>query len=129
MHSILRAICRDGPSHDSDHTAMNVHDSWLQFQPTFHSPSVFISSLKMSLQSGHFVKVFKEGNFLVGRILITTTQLDSIAEHEHGPWLDGQRDNQLGCFVKLNWFIPRSLLSFSHSEMANASCNIYVCEM
>lgn len=106
--------------------AMNDHASWLNLQPTFDSPAVYVPALKASLQSGHFVKVFKEGNFLVGRILVTTNKLDNIDEDERGRWLHDQVDHPLGGFVKLNWFLPRSLLSFANSDLVGASSNIYI---
>ncbi len=61
----------------------------------------------------------------MGRIINTTTELSCINENERGPWLDGQVLNQLGGFVKLNWFLPRSFLSFANPEMAAASSNLY----
>jgi hypothetical protein len=87
---------------------MNDHASWLNLQPTFDSPAVYVPALKASLQSGHFVKVFKEGNFLVGRILVTTNKLDNIDEDERGRWLYDQVDHPLGGFAKLNWFLLAS---------------------
>jgi hypothetical protein len=98
-------------------------DTWLQ--PIFSSPSAFIPAFKALLQSGYFVKVFKEGNFLVGRIINTTTEWSCIDENERGPWLDGQVHNWLGGFVKLNWFLPWSFLCFANPERAAASSSLY----
>jgi hypothetical protein len=69
--------------------------------------------------------VFKEGNFLVGRIINTTTEWSCIDENERGPWLDGQVHNWLGGFVKLNWFLPWSFLCFANPERAAASSSLY----
>jgi hypothetical protein len=77
---------------------------------------VFIPAFKASLQSGHFVKVFKEGDFLVGRIINAATELSCIDENERGPWFDGQAHNQLGGFVNLNWFLQQSFLSFANPK-------------
>jgi hypothetical protein len=79
------------------------HNQWSWFlaavQQTFDSPSIFISSMKTSLKSGHFVKVFKEGYFLVGQILVMTTQLNNIVKKELWPWLDGEPENGLDGFA------------------------------
>jgi hypothetical protein len=70
---------------------MDDHNSWLE--PIFNSPSVFVPAFKASAQSGHFVKVFKGGNFLVGRIIVTAIELNVINEAERGPWLNDQVHN------------------------------------
>jgi hypothetical protein len=103
---------------------MNDHNSWLK--PIFNSPPVFVPAFKASVQSGHFVKVFKGGIFLVGRIIVTATELNVINEGDRGPWLDDQvHNNPLAGFVKINWFLPRSLLHFANSESSVASSNVY----
>ncbi len=99
---------------------MNDHNSWLQ--PIYNLPTAFVPD---SLQSSHFAKVFKGGNFLVGRIIITATELDVIHETERGPWINDQVYNPLAGFVKLNWFLPRSLLYFANSNTVIASSNVY----
>jgi hypothetical protein len=69
---------------------MNDHDSWLHLQPIFDSPAVYVPTLKSSLQSGHFVKVSMNGNNLVGRIISTASNVESIDESERGQWLHDQ---------------------------------------
>ncbi len=58
---------------------------------------------------------------------MTTTELNNIVQNERRPWLQ-EPENGLDVFVKLNWFMPQSLLQFPNPEMAKASCNLYVCD-
>jgi hypothetical protein len=58
---------------------------------------------------------------------VTTTELNNIVQNERRPWLQ-EPENGLDVFVKLNWFMPQSLLQFPNPEMAKASCNLYVCD-
>ncbi len=58
---------------------MNFAESWQHLVPTFNSPAVFIPAFKVSLQAGHFVNVFQDGYFLVGRIIGTAAKLADIS--------------------------------------------------
>jgi hypothetical protein len=103
---------------------MNFAESWQHLVPTFNSPAVFIPAFKVSLQAGHFVNVFQDGYFLVGRIIGTAAKLADISnENPQLYGIDDATDYSLGGFVKLNWFRPRHLLNFSESNVAVASHN------
>jgi hypothetical protein len=102
---------------------MNFTDSWQHLVPTFNSPAVFIPAFKASLQAGHFVNVFQDGYFLVGRIIGTAAKLADINENQHVYDINDATDYSFGGFVKLNWFRPRHLLNFSQSYVAVSSHN------
>jgi hypothetical protein len=100
-------------------------DSWKSLDPIFSMPAVFVPAFKASLQPGHFVKVFNNGDFLIGRIIATSTRLDDIDVAERGENIEDQPENSLGGFVKINWFFQQSFLSFTHPDIVTASCNLY----
>jgi hypothetical protein len=53
-------------------------DSWNSSDPIFSMPAIFVPAFKASLQPGNFVKVFNNGDFLMGHIIATWTRLDDI---------------------------------------------------
>ncbi len=84
--------------------------------PQFSSPAVFVPSLKMTIQAGHFVSVMMN-NILYIRQIITTSYS---SENEDIADADPRVR-----FLKLNWYCPRESLQLVDNAVAVPVTNIY----